>query len=143
VKKYFIFSILFLIIDRAFKYLSPSINFGGDFLQIGFYPNYSGAFSLPISGTLYNLAGITFLGIFIYLFIKELKSIDDYNLQLIAYSYIILGGASNIFDRLAYGYVIDYCNFMDFSFFNIADGILILGIILLLIAQIKDNIKGI
>lgn len=131
---YFISFGLF-IFDRIIKYFAPSINFGGNFLSFGFYKNYAGAFSLPIAGWLYNMAGIILLAIFIYLFLKEHKNV--YSLQLTAYSFIILGGVSNIFDRLFYGYTIDYINFFNFSFFNLADIMLIAGIILLLIQNLK------
>lgn len=176
-KKYLIITILFFLIDRFIKYIAPSINIEGGFVKIGFYQNYSGAFSLPISGWLYNAAGIILLIIFIYLFYKEIKIPQKSPLaslrlsrsgpaplfqrggnpflmgeacsslykreagrdfkKFLAYSFIILGGASNIFDRLAYGYVIDYFNFFNYSFFNIADGMLIMGIAILIFGRQK------
>lgn len=111
-------AIIFLA-DRIVKYFAPSINFEGSFIKFGFYKNYAGAFSLPVGGALYDIAGIILLVVFIYLFLKTKNP---------AHSFIIFGGASNIFDRLVYGYTIDYVNFMNFSFFNLADGMLLAGI---------------
>ncbi|MFA5133345.1 MAG: signal peptidase II [Patescibacteria group bacterium] len=129
--------ILFFVSDRLLKYFAPSTNLEGGFLKFGFYPNFGGAFSLPISGTFYNLAGLIFLGFFIYLFLKKFKTV--YTLQVTAYGFIVFGGASNMFDRLSFGYVIDYFNVLNFSFFNIADGMLILGIAILIFSNFRKR----
>lgn len=153
VKKYSIIAILFFLIDRFIKYIAPSINIEGGFVKIGFYQNYSGAFSLPISGWLYNVAGAILFAVFVYLFFKEIKisllaSSPFYkgggrvgDLKLVSYGFIILGGLSNLFDRFYYGYTIDYVNVLDFSFFNLADGMLIMGIATLLHWCIVKNKK--
>lgn len=140
-KIYLIFPII--LIDRVIKYLASSINLGGGFVKIGLYKNYSGAFSLPIAGTVYNALGVLLLFIFIFLFISETKKtksatvVSDLVNRKFAYSLIILGGASNIFDRLYFGYVIDYAQVMNWSFFNLADGMLIGGVGILIAGQLK------
>ncbi len=137
VSKLFIlfFPITLFIGDRLIKYFAPSISVEGGFLSFGFYKNYAGAFSLPIGGALYDLLGIIIIFIFLYFYISALKKKN--NLQALAYAFILLGGASNVFDRLIYGYTIDYANLFNFSFFNIADGMLLGGIILLLLINIR------
>jgi signal peptidase II len=110
------------------KYLAPSIDFEGGFVNFGLYKNYAGAFSLPIGGQVYNIAGITLLAVFLILFFR----VASHKLQATGYLLIVLGGASNLFDRLFYGYTIDYVNVFNFSFFNLADGMLIAGIFFLL-----------
>gem|GEM_PF-1122698 len=45
---------------------------------------------------------------------------------------IILGGASNVFDRFAYGGVIDYVNILGIATINLADILILLGLILLI-----------
>jgi lipoprotein signal peptidase len=135
------------------KYLAPSINIEGGFVNFGFYQNYAGAFSLPIAGRLYDSVGIILLVAFGILFFRLLRIRQDSSVihgiaasftalrprndstRLIAYGLIILGGASNIFDRLFYGYTIDYIAFLNFSFFNLADGMILAGIVLLLVAN--------
>lgn len=164
-KRFYLIPISLFVLDRINKYFAPSIDFGGGFLNFGLYKNYAGAFSLPVAGGLYNAAGIILLIIFGYLFFKEIKVLSsrakpgdltlskgqadeisprpriEYgvgrNDKASAYLFIILGGASNLFDRLYYGYTIDYINFLNISFFNIADGMLIGGIVLLLIYKKK------
>ena len=45
---------------------------------------------------------------------------------------IILGAAGNLFDRLKYGYVIDYLDLKYFTVFNLADAMIVAGAVLLL-----------
>ncbi len=157
-KIYLTIPFLAFVIDRIIKKIAPSISVGGDFLSFGFYKNYAGAFSLPLAGNLYNAAGVILLVIFGYFFyvslrarskaegvailpLNEIASSPTPRNDRIAYLFILLGGLSNMFDRLAYGYTIDYINFFDFSFFNIADGMLVLGIIILFFCNLKQKKK--
>jgi lipoprotein signal peptidase len=129
------------------------------------YKNHAGAFSLPLAGWLYNIVGIILLIVFVILLYKEMKKdchsraggnisgCDEITASsaalcprndsagLIAYGLIILGGVSNIFDRLFYGYTVDYVAFLNFSFFNLADGMILAGIVLLLAANKKQTMK--
>lgn len=54
---------------------------------------------------------------------------------------ILLGGASNVFDRFAYGGVIDYVNILGIATINLAD-ILILGGLIILIFNTKEHHYG-
>ena len=63
----------------------------------------------------------------------------------IIYGMIIGGILGNLFDRLIYGYVIDFIDFKifgyDYPVFNLADTFIVVGIILLIIISIrKENI---
>jgi len=138
---YLTIPVILFIIDRFIKYIIPNINIGDGFLKVGIYRNYAGAFSLPIAGILYDIAGITLLIIFTILFFKEWKITKSYNLKPIAYSLIVLGGASNLFDRIYFDYVIDYVQVLQRSFFNIADGMIIAGIVILLNCYIVEHKK--
>ncbi|PIR66694.1 MAG: hypothetical protein COU51_02545 [Parcubacteria group bacterium CG10_big_fil_rev_8_21_14_0_10_36_14] len=141
-KYYFVISVILFVVDRLMKYLAPSINFEGGFIKFGLFTNYAGAFSLPIVGIAYNFIGIALVVIFVFFFFKEFK-IKSYSLELIAYSLIILGGISNLFDRIVFGYVIDYINIIDKSFFNLADGMILAGIGIFITAQfIKRKISS-
>lgn len=52
---------------------------------------------------------------------------------------ILLGGLSNLYDRLIFGYVIDFIWFFlfPFSIFNIADVMIFLGVVLILVKLFK------
>ena len=53
---------------------------------------------------------------------------------------IILGGiVGNLFDRLLYNGVIDYIEIFNFPVFNLADSLIVLGIILLIIKEFKKD----
>ncbi|MBU1180184.1 signal peptidase II [Patescibacteria group bacterium] len=137
---YIIIPLLVFSADRIIKYFASSINLGGGFVKVGLYKNYAGAFSLPIAGTVYNILGVFLILIFVYLLIKELRFGNPK--KIFAFQIIILGGVSNIFDRLYFGYVIDYIQIINRSFFNIADLMLIAGVATLLAKQIKRKTKS-
>ena len=57
---------------------------------------------------------------------------------------MIVGGiVGNFFDRLVYGYVIDFLDFNLFGYnypiFNLADSFIVIGIIILIISNIKKE----
>ena len=71
--------------------------------------------------------------------------INDKDTQYIAYSFVIGGALGNLYDRIVYGYVIDfieihYNNFY-WPIFNIADVAISIGIILLLYSMFSNNKK--
>lgn len=86
---------------------------------------------------LYIITGAVLL-LLVFLFLKSLKK---KNLLLnIGFSLVILGGLSNLFDRIIFGYVIDWIRvfFLPISIFNIADIMIVGGILCLIFALIKS-----
>ncbi|MEA3355181.1 MAG: signal peptidase II [Patescibacteria group bacterium] len=63
-------------------------------------------------------------------------------LMLCGYLLIILGGLSNLFDRVVYGYVIDMINLFSLSVFNLADAMIMTGCVLILFSSIFYNSTG-
>lgn len=55
--------------------------------------------------------------------------------------FIIAGGLGNLLDRFIHGYVIDFINplFVNFAVFNLADVALNIGVILLILANLKGS----
>ncbi|MFG6383068.1 MAG: signal peptidase II [Lachnospiraceae bacterium] len=84
-----------------------------------------------------NISGIIFLmiGILWYLCFKKKKNLGI----MLAFSLIVGGGASNFFDRVTKGYVIDYVSFqtpwkkLNHVVFNISDLCIFLGSLLLVL----------
>jgi len=70
-------------------------------------------------------------------------SIKSSGLKRICYLMILGGGLGNIFDRLHYGSVIDFIdiNYKNFHWFifNVADIFITIGILLLVISELKKN----
>jgi len=97
------------------------------FISFSLFRNEGIAFSLPFRGLLF---WITALPIFVGVCIAAVVA---YRLQknrlFMAFIFVILGAASNIFDRLTHGAVIDYLIFFRVSAVNIADGMIVGGIL--------------
>lgn len=76
------------------------------------------------------------IGVIILFFLLLLLKTKNIGLLL-----IILGGASNFFDRIYYGYVVDWIRVFVFplSVFNIADLMIIIGIICLIFSLKKSR----
>jgi signal peptidase II len=96
--------------------------------------NFGLALSVGFGGKIGEIIFWVIAGIIIfllaYLIIKEF--LERRSLLLITYYLLFLGSASNLLDRLKFGYVIDYFNF-HFFYNNLADIIIWLGIIIYLI----------
>jgi signal peptidase II len=127
----FISIIFFVSADRLFKFLAvgdyaeKQVNILGNFFRFSFMKNYNIAFSLPFSGSVLNylIPGIILYFIFSFIFLLFKK---EY-LSALFFLAIIMGAASNFYDRLHYGYVIDYLELRYFTVFNLADAIIVLG----------------
>jgi signal peptidase II len=142
-----IFSFDLLILESLIKYYfilnkipSEGFYFFSGLLQIGKFTNTNIAFGLPLPQFITMiLAGI----IIILLGFLWWKSLLKKNIwQLLAVSMIIIGALSNLLDRLIYGYVIDYLNVFIWPVFNLADAMIVIGVVIYLIHEFrkKDNI---
>lgn len=116
----------------------------GNFFRIKYVKNYGAAFSFKIGNNLefnrYFFITVVFVACFfiIYLLLTSQKKIHFF-----AYTMILGGAIGNLFDRIKYGYVID---FLDFDFpdilmerwavFNIADSFIVIAIMLLFFENI-------
>lgn len=131
--KIFIFAVVALfLLDRYLKISAPS---RGDFFIIpyffkfSFFANRAGAFGLPFSGIFIIIASaiiIFFLIIFTWRAFKTRRWVLFGGLLI-----IILGALSNLFDRAAYQFVVDYFHLWPISYFNLADMMIGAGIIIL------------
>jgi len=126
-KKMAIFSlaIFFITLDRFLKIFALSvlqnktIYIINDVLQFQFAKNYYIAFSLPLSGKILNIFIILIIFVLIFLIKKEILKKENY--QFFILIFITLGAISNLYDRIVYGYVIDYIYLKYFTIFNVAD----------------------
>lgn len=110
-----------------------------DFLDIGFYNNYGIAFSIPLPIYLiYPLIAIS-LVLIGWHYRRQLGQGDVW--IWLACLLIFTGAASNLFDRLYWGYVIDYIHFSFGSTFNFADAMVIGGVGILLWRELGTNRK--
>lgn len=133
--KYYLGLILLLILDRLLKiYFLKTLPEGSSVFAL--FINKNMAFSLPLPAIfLYPILAIIMF-ILLWLWLKSWCG-DKKNIW--PYSLIILGASSNIWDRLRYGGVVDYLNVPFFTVLNVSDIYIFLGILFLVIDQIKKQ----
>lgn len=146
-KKIGIISLIVIIIDRILKVLVTN-NFVLDarnkiidgFFYITNCHNEGAAFSL-FSGNVLFLIFITLIVLF--LIFRTINKENVNKIGILAYGLLLGGILGNLYDRIFYGYVIDYLDFVIFKFnfaiFNLADAAIVIGAILLIVFEGSDN----
>lgn len=139
----FLFDILIkYIVDKSFYYgilksIIPNI-----FYLTKVY-NEGAAWSI-FSGDRYFLIIISFTALIFLLFYE--KNFKKSKVNALAFGLVYGGLIGNLFDRIRFGYVIDYLKFYiggyEFPVFNLADTAIVVGFILMFIAIIKGEDKG-
>ena len=135
--------IFFIAADRFFKFLAVNhyfnngINIFGDFFKLNFAANYNIAFSLPLSGIFLNMVIVFIILWLIYNLIYAV--FKKQHAQAIFLSAVIFGAMSNLLDRLKYGFVVDYLDLKYFTVFNLADAMIVLGVIGLGWIMVKEQ----
>lgn len=124
------------IADRAIKYLLlqkfPDRGFFllGDWLKLKLTYNTGVAFGIPLD---FYFILASYLAILIALI--ALISICYRRRQTasaIVFSFIFAGGFSNLIDRLKFGRVIDYFDLKFYSVFNLADAMIVIGVLVII-----------
>lgn len=136
--------IVLIILDRISKILVTGVSrikIIDNFLYITYAKNTGMAFSLLRDKTwLITICTTLIIGYIIYYVIKNRPKNKWF---LIGYSLIVSGAIGNLFDRIFYGYVIDFIDIYifgyDYPIFNLADTFIVLGIVLLLLGGKNDN----
>jgi signal peptidase II len=134
--------IFFVALDRflkvfAFASQTSEFNLLGEVLKFSYKANYYIAFSLPVYGVWLNIAVLLIiLSLIIYLF--KIWRAGERGLT-VSLSVVILAASSNLYDRLKYGFVVDYFDLKYFTVFNLADVMIVLGIIMLLVLIYKKE----
>jgi len=144
-KQVFKYSFILVLIDQIIKILVSnmieSIVIIKNFLNLTYVENTGAAFSILENNTIFLIL-ITFVTLFlIYKFLLKNKEFNK--LEIITYSLLIGGIIGNLIDRIVYGYVIDYLEFIILNrhmpIFNFADICIVIGTILFLILTIKEE----
>lgn len=146
-KKIGIISLIVIIIDRILKVLVTNnfvLNVRNKIIDGFFYitncHNEGAAFSL-FSG---NVLFLIFITLIVLLLIYRTINKENVNkIGVLAYGLLLGGILGNLYDRIFYGYVIDYLDFVIFKFnfaiFNLADAAIVIGAILLIVFEGSDN----
>jgi signal peptidase II len=135
----------FFVFDYLFKWLAknflsyPIVIFEG--FSLRYEENTGIAWSIPIPHliliplNLILLTGIIYYGLTRF----DLRN----NMTKFALAMIIGGALGNIYDRISYGYVIDFISVGRWPIFNLADAFLVTGVFILFIfyGKIKGSSK--
>jgi len=142
-----LFSVIIFIIDQIVKLivgftlnLNTSATIIKNFFFISNVHNYGAAFSI-LYGNRFFLVIVSIIAlVFVYYFLLKNKSFSWMDISI--YSLLIGGILGNLFDRIIYGYVVDYLDFYIFGYnfpiFNIADICIVCSVFLIII----DTLRG-
>lgn len=128
-----------LFIISNFDYNS-SVTIINKFFYINFVKNEGGAFSILSGNVIFIIIVTLIVFIFIYNYVRNR---DLKLLEKVGYGLIMGGAFGNLFDRVIYGYVIDFFDIYifgyDFPVFNIADSGIVIGVIILIISEVSGK----
>ena len=136
--------IIFLLLDQLIKYYifinKPYLNLIPNWLEITYTENTGTIFGIA-QGTniIFAIVAIIIIFIKIYIILKTTKK-NSYKRNI--WQLILAGGVSNLIDRIFRGFVIDYVSLKFFGVCNLADFLIVAGVILLAIEELKDNAGG-
>jgi len=142
-----LFSMIIFIIDQLVKLfisfsmsLNTSVTVFNNFFYISNVHNYGAAFSILYGNRIFLVIVSIVTLILVYHFLLKNKEFSWMDISI--YSLLIGGILGNLFDRIMYGYVIDYLDFYIFGYnfpiFNIADICIVVSVGLIII----DTLRG-
>jgi len=130
-------SLVLFLLDRALKFWArfgiPD-NSANKIISFTYIKNVAGPFSLPVANWLVMIIGFLVL-ILVVILMRQVYIKKDW-IKFLGFSLIIIGGVSNILDRIFGGGVVDVFKTMWQGVFNLADVYLLCGL-LLIISQSK------
>ncbi|MFW5704257.1 MAG: signal peptidase II [Nanoarchaeota archaeon] len=139
-KKSYRWVIILLLLDQITKTLMTGKTlFQTSTLSLTYMENTGSAFGL-FSGFQFYPQVITVLSIItIYFLIKYKKEFWKTKILQWAHIFMIAGIASNMIDRIVYGFVKDFISISFFSTFNFADIYLTVAAVLLIVHMSRDT----
>ncbi|MEK7614971.1 MAG: signal peptidase II [Patescibacteria group bacterium] len=110
-------------------------------IEFAIHKNFGLAFDIPFRMGFVVFATIVIGGFLLRIAIKNFKAHPEITF---ASSLILLGALGNLFDRIVYGFTVDYMIFFSRSAINFSDATIILGVLtLLLVSARKKNVDKI
>lgn len=143
-----ILSLLIIAIDALSKYivssnmnLYQSIPLIKGVFSITFVKNTGASFGVFQGGRWFFIAITLLMMGFIVGY--TIKKKEKNKLYLLSASFIVGGGIGNLIDRIITGEVVDFFDFclINFAIFNVADCFIVVGVILMLIYCLLEEIK--
>ena len=142
-----LFSVIIFIIDQIVKLcvgffipLNTSITVFKNLFYISDVHNYGAAFSILYGNRIFLIIVSVLTLVLVYHFLLKNKKFSWMDISI--YTLLIGGILGNLFDRIIYGYVVDYLDFYFFNYnfpiFNIADICIVCSVVLIII----DTLRG-
>lgn len=131
-------SVVLFVVDRILKWtaltqwtdrhvvLLPGV-------QLEFLLNRGIALSLPVTGTLAIVLIVLLAGILVVLFFRSIMQKDWIRASI--FFLVLCGATSNVIDRFLYGGVIDYFHAFFPSVINLADVMIVVGVVALVLPR--------
>lgn len=146
-KKPYLIALFFFIIDLISKQviihtisLNTSIQVINNFFYLTYVKNSGAAWSILKDERILLLIISV---IVLFLINKYMNKEKLSKLEELSYGLIIGGIFGNLFDRVIYGFVIDFLDFKIFGYnypiFNLADTFIVIGVILMLIISFRKD----
>jgi signal peptidase II len=139
---FYLVVVFFVFADRWLKwqalYARPDEKFPllGNFFSFGLTKNENIAFSIPLSGWVLEITVFTLLVAIVVLMLKKGGKLGQ---RIYFLALMLFGGTSNFYDRLSYGFVIDYFDLSYFAVFNLADAMITLGAVGILFTAFRPT----
>lgn len=115
----------YLAMEKFFYYNQENFFLVKPIFSFVFFANDKLAFSLPVPLAIIVPLSVFVILLLVFFIIKGIKN-RDWTL-LIGLWLILAGALSNLFDRLVYGYVVDFLRLWPISYFNFADLLILAG----------------
>ena len=146
-KKMVIISSILLLIDQVVKSIielnNVHLTLIKNFLSFNYSQNSGAAFSILQGKTSFLIIISIIMLIIIY---SMTFSYEEGKITDIAFGLLCGGVLGNLVDRIFYGFVRDFIDIKIFGYnfpvFNIADMLIVLGVVLLIFATIKGEVKN-
>lgn len=136
--------VLLIIIDQTTKIwasnLEDSIVVVKELLNFTYVENRGAIFGF-MQGSNYIMAGLSIV-VCIVLIVYLRKIIKDGRTPGLGIYMIIAGGIGNIIDRMVRGYVVDFIDTPFIATFNVADSLIVIGVIFILLSEVKGIFKN-
>lgn len=149
-KKIYLVALIGLLIDQIIKFVISSLMppftskiIIKHFFEFTFVKNTGGAWGILSNNLILLIIVSTIALLILNSYIKKEQHINK--IMIFSYGFLIGGILGNLLDRLFRGYVIDFFHFYifgyDYPVFNVADILIVFGIILMLIEVIRGEIN--
>lgn len=127
-----------VLLDEIIKwYVIQKLPVNGEFFEwsfftIGLHKNFGIAFDIPLAPFITIVVSAVLGFLLLKIVLKHFSQTPFISLTALM---IILGAAGNLYDRIVYGFTVDYLLFFETSALNISDLVIVSGALLLIFAS--------